>query len=218
MKNVIHTHTLYQKDYQEIWEKMRLYTKERTSNSLDEIWLLEHPPVYTLGQAGLMSHILSPGKIPIVKTDRGGQVTYHGPGQLVMYTLFDLNHFNIGTSAFVKKLESSIIELLSLYQITGHLIDKAPGVYVNNKKIASIGLRVSKGYTYHGISLNVDMDLTPFNYINPCGHQNLKMTSLKQEKPQIEWDLWQIGSELSNLVAILLEKNNFHFYERNQQA
>lgn len=209
--DAIHSLTLGLQNYQHTWQKMRAQVDARTEKSPDEIWLLEHPPVYTLGQAGLLSHIINPGSIEVIRTDRGGQVTYHGPGQLVMYTLFNLERLNLGTRSFVQILEQAIMQFLTSYSIESHLLDQAPGVYVKQKKIASIGLRVRKGNTYHGISLNVDMDLTPFQHINPCGYKDLKMTQLKQEKPNETWNLWQIGTELSNLVAILLQKNNIHF-------
>lgn len=208
--NEIITRTLGLCDYQDIWERMRLFVDNRQSDTPDEIWLLEHTPVFTLGQAGLESHILNAKTIPVVRTDRGGQVTYHGPGQLVMYTLFDIERLQLGTRSFVQVLEEAIILLLQQYQLNGELREGAPGVYIDDKKIASIGLRVRKGKTYHGISLNVDMDLTPFSMINPCGYEGMQMTQLSTEKPGKYSDIWQIGCELSNLLAMKLQKTNIH--------
>lgn len=208
--NEIITRTLGLCDYQDIWERMRLFVDNRQSDTPDEIWLLEHTPVFTLGQAGLESHILNAKTIPVVRTDRGGQVTYHGPGQLVMYTLFDIERLQLGTRSFVQVLEEAIILLLQQYQLNGELREGAPGVYIDDKKIASIGLRVRKGKTYHGISLNVDMDLTPFSMINPCGYEGMQMMQLSTEKPGKHSDIWQIGCELSNLLAMKLQKTNIH--------
>lgn len=164
--------------YQDTWGHMLKFTQERDENTEDELWLLQHPPVFTLGQAGKKEHILNPHNIPVINTDRGGQVTYHGPGQIVAYILCDLKRRNIGIRNFVCLLEKIIIETLATYQITANGNRNMPGVYVNNKKIASIGLRVKRGCSYHGICFNIDMDMTPFKYINPCGYENLEMTQL----------------------------------------
>lgn len=158
---------------------MRLFTDSRNENTRDEIWLLQHPPVFTQGLAGKPEHILNPRTIPVVQTDRGGQVTYHGPGQLVLYALIDLKRKQLHTREFVHKLEQCIIDVLSQMNISAKSKCEAPGVYVNDEKICSIGLRVRKNCSYHGIAFNVDMDLTPFSYINPCGFQQLKMTQVK---------------------------------------
>lgn len=165
-------------EYLAVWNAMKQFTFIRDENTQDEIWYLEHPPVYTQGQAGKKEHVLNPGSIPIVQSDRGGQVTYHGPGQLVMYVLFDIQRLKIGIRSFVSILEKSIINLLAHYQIVGETQCKAPGVYIEGKKIASIGLRVKNGRTYHGIALNVCTDLTPFSGINPCGYKALEMTNM----------------------------------------
>ncbi|MAZ44458.1 MAG: octanoyltransferase [Legionellales bacterium] len=159
-------------------DKMRNFALHRSSDEIDECWLLEHSPVFTLGQAADPGHILASSNIPVEKSDRGGQVTYHGPGLLMIYTLFDLNRHNLGVRDYVRALEAFIIDLLSNYQIEGHLKEGAPGVYVEGKKIASIGLRVRKGMSYHGTCLNVLGDLSPFSYINPCGYQGLQMTKI----------------------------------------
>lgn len=157
---------------------MKDFTNNRDSSTDDELWLVEHLPVFTQGQAGKAEHILSTSDIPIVQTDRGGQVTYHGPGQLLVYCLFDLKRLGIGVKECVSRLEQSVIATLQQYDIESALIEGAPGVYVEGAKIASLGLRVRKGCTYHGLSLNVDMDLSPFLQINPCGYQGLAMTQL----------------------------------------
>ena len=166
------------KDYRETWEAMREFTDARGEETEDEIWLVEHPPVYTLGRNGDPAHILGATNIPVVESDRGGQVTYHGPGQLVAYVLFDLNRLGIGVRSLVTGLENAVINTLSQYGIKSEARRDAPGVYVDGKKIASLGLRVRKGCSYHGLSLNVDMDLSPFSAINPCGYPGLEVTQL----------------------------------------
>lgn len=171
--------------YQPIWEAMKNFTSTRTPDTNDELWVLEHYPVYTQGQAGKTEHILNPGEIPIVQSDRGGQVTYHGPGQMIAYVLMDLKRRHLGVRTLVCSLEQILIDLLSTYHITAHRQAHAPGVYVDQKKIASIGLRVKNNCTYHGIALNVDLDLQPFAGINPCGYQQLKMTQIKEYDPKI---------------------------------
>jgi lipoyl(octanoyl) transferase len=158
---------------------MREFTDNRDAHTPDELWIVEHQPVYTLGQAGKQEHILDPGSIPVVKTDRGGQVTYHGPGQLVVYVLTDIRRKKIGVRQLVSHIEKSVISLLEEYQITAHSRCDAPGVYVEEAKICSIGLRIRRGCSYHGLALNINMDLSPFLGINPCGYQNLRMTQLK---------------------------------------
>jgi len=165
-------------DYLEAWAAMREFTETRGPDTADELWLVEHPPVYTLGRNGDPSHILNPGGIPVVESDRGGQVTYHGPGQLVAYALFDLNRLGLGVRSLVTQLENAVIGTLSQYGIKAVAQKDAPGVYVEGKKIASLGLRIRKGCSYHGLSLNVDMDLSPFYSINPCGYPGLEVTSL----------------------------------------
>ncbi len=167
-------------NYTQVWQEMKNFTLERTAATKDEIWLLQHPPVYTLGLNGKNHHILNPQHIPVINIDRGGQVTYHGPGQLVVYCLIDLKRRNYGVQEFVKRLQNSVSSLLTDYKIQSHLIDKAPGVYVDNKKIAALGLRVKHDCTYHGLSLNVAMDLTPFKDINPCGYPDLEVTQLSE--------------------------------------
>ena len=182
---------------------MKDFTQSRNSKTPDEIWVVEHPPVYTLGRNGKKEHILKDSNIPVIKVDRGGQVTYHGPGQLVIYVLLDLHRRKLGIRQLVTLIEDSIIQLLKSNHITAYSDKKAPGVYVNNKKIAALGLRVSKGCTTHGLSLNVDMDLKPFLNINPCGYQGLEITQCT------ELNLNQGISELSKiLVSELLTRLN----------
>ncbi|MGV6851369.1 MAG: lipoyl(octanoyl) transferase LipB [bacterium] len=171
---------LGEQDYFLCWQAMRNFTRQRIENTPDEIWLVEHFPVYTQGQAGKAEHILNAGEIPIVQTDRGGQVTYHGPGQLVIYPLINLKRRGIGIKAFVNLIEQSIIDFLAGCDIDASRKDNAPGVYVNEAKIAALGLRVHKGCCYHGLAINVDTDLEPFSRINPCGYADMPVTSLKK--------------------------------------
>tara|TARA_R110002110_G_scaffold415809_1_gene656467 strand:- start:3970 stop:4620 length:651 start_codon:yes stop_codon:yes gene_type:complete len=185
--------------YEAIFHSMRDFTLARNPGQQDEIWLMEHNPVFTQGQAGKAEHILNPNKIPIVQSDRGGQVTYHGPGQLMIYVLWDLKALNLSVRKLVCTLENLVIALLKQYGITAHRIEKAPGIYVDNQKISSLGLRVKKGCCYHGLSLNVDMDLTPFEYINPCGFTDLKMTQMKDFIPEVSMP------EVKKKVQALLE-------------
>ncbi|MDC3228171.1 lipoyl(octanoyl) transferase LipB [Gammaproteobacteria bacterium] len=162
--------------YADTYERMRSLVQAQSFN--DQIWLLEHPPVFTLGTAADKAHVLNPGDIPVIQTDRGGEVTFHGPGQLVIYFLLDIKQKKIGPKTLVANLQNLIQNILQHYSIESSFIEGAPGVYVGDKKIASIGLRISKGRTYHGISLNVDMDLTPFDLINPCGYEGLEVTQI----------------------------------------
>lgn len=174
------------RDYLETWTAMREFTEAREAATADELWLLEHPPVYTLGRNGDRAHILAAGDIPVVESDRGGQVTYHGPGQLIVYALLDLNRLGIGVRTLVTGLEEAAVAALSEYGIKAHARRDAPGVYVGEKKIASLGLRVRKGCSYHGLSLNVNPDLTPFSRINPCGYAGLETVSLTALGAQIQ--------------------------------
>lgn len=167
---------LGQQDYAHCWQAMKDFTNQRDDQTVDEIWLLEHSPVFTQGQNGKEEHLLNPGSIPVVQTDRGGQVTYHGPGQLMVYILVDLKRKQLNVRDLVTKLEQSVIDLLAAHQITAVAKREAPGVYVDNKKICSIGLRIRRGCSYHGIAFNIAMDLEPFTRINPCGFKSLQMT------------------------------------------
>jgi len=166
-------------DYTAVWQAMQQLTDQRDANTLDQLWLLEHQPVFTQGQAGKEEHLLFPGDIPVVKVDRGGQVTYHGPGQLVVYVLLDLKRRNLGVRQLVTMLEQVLIQLLAGYGIEAYAKPDAPGVYVGKAKIASLGLRVRKGCTFHGLALNVNMDLAPFSRINPCGYAGMQMIQCK---------------------------------------
>lgn len=165
------------RDYGGVWQSMKSHIREEDFKN--EIWFLEHTPVFTLGTAADQKHILNAKGIPVIQSDRGGEVTYHGPGQLVIYFMIDVKRSKLGPKILVKTLQEITKSLLKEYSIDSEFIDGAPGVYVNEKKIASIGLRISKGKTYHGISINVDMDLAPFSYINPCGYEGLKVTQIK---------------------------------------
>ncbi len=166
-------------DYNDTLAAMRNFTQERNSETQDELWLLEHPPVFTQGQAGKAEHLLSATDIPLVQSDRGGQVTYHGPGQLVAYPLFDLRRLKVNVRELVSGLENAVIEFLSYYGIQSNAKPDAPGVYVAGKKIASLGLRVRKGCSFHGVAINIAMDLKPFLSINPCGYEGLEMVQLQ---------------------------------------
>jgi lipoyl(octanoyl) transferase len=196
------------RNYTETWQEMLAFTNNRTAQTQDEIWLLQHSPVFTLGLAGKKEHMLKPGSIPIVQSDRGGQVTYHGPGQIIAYVLFDLHRAKIGVRKMVEQLQESIIDLLKIYGIKSHTISKAPGVYVENRKIASLGLRVRKGCCFHGLSLNVDMDLEPFTRINPCGYPDMQVTQMKNLG--IEASIEQITEQLSNAIENRLSKQQGH--------
>ena len=177
----IHVRWLGQQDYLSCWQAMRDFTNQRDDMTADEIWLLEHPPVFTQGQNGKPEHVLNPANIPVVQTDRGGQVTYHGPGQLMIYTLIDIKRKKMNIRDLVTRLEQSVIDYLASFSIAAAAKREAPGVYVHGKKIASIGLRVRKGCAYHGIAFNIAMDLEPFKRINPCGFAALEMTQLIDE-------------------------------------
>lgn len=166
-------------DYVPVWQAMQTFTDSRKKNTLDEIWVTQHKPVFTQGQSGRPEHVLEPQDIPVVLTDRGGQVTYHGPGQLVVYLLFDLRRMGLSVRALVACIEESIIATLAGFSILATRERDAPGVYVDGRKIGSLGLRVRKGCSFHGLSLNVAMDLEPFDRINPCGYVQLKMTQVK---------------------------------------
>jgi lipoyl(octanoyl) transferase len=157
---------------------MQAFTDGRDAGTRDELWLVQHPPVFTQGQAGKAEHVLAPGDIPVIQVDRGGQVTYHGPGQIVAYPLVDIRRKSIGVRDFVHRIEEAIIRTLAHYGVTGERVEGAPGIYVGGHKIASLGLRVRRGCTFHGLAFNVDMDLEPFQRINPCGFAGLQVTQL----------------------------------------
>ena len=184
-------------DYGDSFLMMKSQIKEEDFKN--EIWFIEHPPVFTLGTAADKKHILDSKDIPIVQSDRGGEVTYHGPGQLVIYFLIDIKNSNLGPKSFVKTLQEFTQSLLKNFSIESDFIEGAPGVYVDGKKIASIGLRISKGKSYHGISINVDMDLQPFTYINPCGYEGMQVTQIKDFKKDVTI------KEVEHLAIKLLE-------------
>jgi lipoyl(octanoyl) transferase len=177
---VIIIRSLGRQEYEPLWRGMQKLTDERTADTPDEIWFTEHPPVYTLGLNASREHLLAPGDIPVVQVDRGGQVTYHGPGQLMIYPLLDLRRSKLGVRDVVTALEKSVIDLLATYDIDAVARKDAPGVYVDGRKVASVGLRIRRGASYHGMALNLDMDLEPFARINPCGYENLEVTDLRK--------------------------------------
>lgn len=170
---------LGRRDYEPVWREMEAFTRGRTAETVDELWFVEHPPVYTQGVGGKAEHVLDPHGIPVVRTNRGGQVTYHGPGQIVAYVLLDIRRKKINVRQLVSHLERAVIELLQGYGIAAEARADAPGVYVDGDKVAALGLRVSRGCSYHGLALNVDIDLSPFDWINPCGYQGLKVTRMR---------------------------------------
>lgn len=196
-------------DYVECWHAMQHLTNTRDADTPDELWLLEHPRVFTQGQAGKSEHVLAPGDIPVIPVDRGGQVTYHGPGQLVVYLMIDLRRRKLGARALVTLIENAIIATLAKHDIEAAPRPNAPGVYTADKKIASLGLRIRKGSSFHGLALNIDMDLEPFRRINPCGYQGLEMcqvsdfvanphfgTILQQLQNQLQSDLGYTSAEI----------------------
>lgn len=168
-------------DYTPTWQAMQAFTDSRDASTDDQLWCVEHPPVYTLGLAGKPEHLIMPSQIEVVKCDRGGQVTYHGPGQLVVYLMIDFKRMGIGVRELVRRIEQAIIDMLAGLGIAARGDVNAPGVYVGDEKIAALGLRIKNGAVYHGLSLNVDMDLTPFLWINPCGYAGLKVTQIKDQ-------------------------------------
>ena len=172
-------HRLGRRDYEPVWREMQAFNAARTVHTPDEIWRVEHSPVFTVGLNGKPEHLLAPGDIPVVETDRGGQVTYHGPGQVVIYPLLDIRRLGLGVRELVSRLERAVIDLLAGHGIQARARRDAPGVYVDDAKVAALGLRVRRQGCYHGLSLNVDMDLEPFSRINPCGYRGLAVTQLR---------------------------------------
>ena len=195
-------------DYQEIWNKMQGFTDNRNVETIDEVWLVEHYPVFTQGQAGKPEHLLQSGAIPLVQSDRGGQITYHGPGQQVMYVLIDIRrHQNLNVRQLVTALEQSVVRTLADYAIEGYSKVDAPGVYIDGKKICSLGLRIRKGCSFHGLAFNINMDLQPFHYINPCGYAGLEMCQLADFIGRDEAVLDKVSPKLVNHLAELLGYN-----------
>lgn len=193
---------LGRRHYLPTWRAMREFTDRRDDSTPSELWQVEHPPVFTQGQAGRSEHLLAPGDIPVVQTDRGGQVTYHGPGQLVIYLLISLREAGVGIRGLVSVIEAAIIQTLDVHGVRADARRDAPGVYVDGRKIASLGLRVRRGCTYHGLALNVSNDLTPFSRINPCGYAGLEVTST--QKLGIDADSADLGDELITHLCIML--------------
>lgn len=191
--------------YQPTFERMQAFTNERTPETADEIWVLEHEPVFTQGQAGKAEHLLNPGDIPVVQVDRGGQVTYHGPGQLVVYLMLDLKRNGLGVRDLVTLMEEAVVELLAEQGVDAAPKPDAPGVYVEGRKICSLGLRVRRGCSFHGLALNIDMDMEPFLRINPCGYAGLEMTQLAQLNNSVE-----ISQVAKQLIAILCRRIGYN--------
>ena len=192
-------------DYQSTLEAMKDLTDTRDADTPDELWLLQHPAVFTQGQAGKAEHVLAPGDIPVIQVDRGGQVTYHGPGQWVIYLMVDIRRHQLGVRDLVDLIEHSLVQLLAEYGIDAAAHPDAPGVYVAGDKIAALGLRVRRGCSYHGLSLNVAMDLEPFQRINPCGYKDLQVTSMARLLPDSDLDMGAVGQRLLAIVASRLQ-------------
>ena len=190
-------------DYDTIWQDMQRFTQERNADTADELWIVEHLPVYTLGLNGKREHLLNTGNIPVINSDRGGQVTYHGPGQLIIYTLLDIKRLKINIRELVTLLEQAMISALAQHGIIAVSRADAPGVYVNDKKIGSIGLRIKKNCSYHGLSLNNDMELSPFNHINTCGYSDLKVTQLSDLGVTISTN--QLASSVIQAITTALQ-------------
>jgi lipoyl(octanoyl) transferase len=167
-------------DYESAWHDMQAFTESRSDNTPDELWFLEHPPVFTLGRNGKLEHLHDTGNIPVISVDRGGQVTYHGPGQMIAYPLLNIKRRQLGVQLLVRILEQAVIDLLSDYSLQAQRREQAPGVYIDNRKLAALGLRIRRGCSFHGLSLNVDMDLSPFAMIDPCGYSGLEVTQLRE--------------------------------------
>ena len=197
-ENEILIRNLGMTDYRSTWEAMREFTDTRLEETQDELWITEHPPVFTQGLNGRAEHVLDPADIPVIQIDRGGQITYHGPGQLLLYCLLNLSQRGLGVKSLVSKIETSVIELLASYGIEAETKPGAPGVYVHQAKIAALGLRIRKGCCYHGLSLNVDMNLEPFKRINPCGFRNLDVTQLHDF--DVKDDVEQAGHKLAAIM------------------
>ncbi len=193
-------------EYEPTWQAMLAFTTTRTAETPDEIWIVEHPPVFTLGQAGKPEHLLVDVGIPVVKIDRGGQITYHGPGQVVLYLLLDLQRLKIKVRELVTAIEQAVIDFLAVYGVTADRLAGAPGVYVGDAKIAALGLKIKNGCSYHGLSLNVDMDLHPFTAINPCGYAGLKVVQTKDFN--IPLTAQQAGEQLTQYLLRQLDKKH----------
>ncbi|GAL14913.1 octanoate-[acyl-carrier-protein]-protein-N-octan oyltransferase [Vibrio astriarenae] len=200
---------LGRQDYQPVWQAMHDFTDTRDENTIDEVWLVEHNPVFTQGQAGKDEHLLNTGDIPVVQSDRGGQVTYHGPGQLVAYVLINLRRKNIGVRDLVTHIENTVINTLKHFDVESAARPDAPGVYVENRKICSLGLRIRRGCSFHGLALNINMDLAPFLRINPCGYAGMEMVQLSDLTPITQ--LEQAQSPLIKELVALLDYQDIEF-------
>ncbi len=196
------------RDYTSTWKEMISFTENRNIDTPDELWMLEHNSVFTQGLSGKPEHLLKATQIPIIQSDRGGQITYHAPGQLIIYCLIDIKRLGIGIKKMVSIIEQSLIEFLSTYGIKAHTLTGAPGVYVNGSKIAALGLKVKQGRTYHGLSLNIDMDLSPYKLINPCGYSGLKVTQMCNLTDNI-LSISDIQQELSVHIISSLNKTQY---------
>ena len=203
-------------EFEPTWLAMQTFTAERDDSTPDELWCLEHPAVFTMGLNGKKEHLLNITNIPVINIDRGGQVTYHGPGQLVLYTLIDLKRLNISVKNLVNTIENAIILLLKQYGINAAGKENAPGVYVDKDKIAALGLRIKKNKSYHGLSLNIDMDLSPFLQINPCGYAGMTVTQIQDLKPEL--DLTHVKKDLVTHLSQLLGYNKDAVVYAEQQA
>jgi len=193
-------------DYETTWQAMKRFTEQRTPETRDEIWLLQHPPTYTQGQAGKPEHLLNAPQIPVVQIDRGGQITYHGPGQVVAYLLLDLRRWKLNVRQLVRLMEQSVINILAGYSISASGRVDAPGVYVGDAKIAALGLKIKHSCCYHGLSFNIDMDLSPYDFINPCGYKGLRVTQLKEFDVKASLD--QIEQLLAGQLLTLLAEHH----------
>ena len=201
-------------DYEPVWKQMQAFTAQRDNSTPDELWCLQHPPVFTMGLNGKPQHLLNVSDIPVIDIDRGGQVTYHGPGQLVIYTLLDLGRMHIGVKELVAILEQAIITLLKDYGIEAQPRENAPGVYVGEAKIAALGLRIKKNRSYHGLSLNIDMDLSPFSQINPCGYEGMPVTQVSDLRKNTRFT--DIKTQLELLLSGLFGYNAKQIIYKNQ--
>ncbi|MGI3029002.1 lipoyl(octanoyl) transferase LipB [Vibrio cholerae] len=208
MENQLLVRRLGRQDYTPVWQAMHQFTDQRDSTTRDEVWLVEHNPVFTQGQAGKAEHLLNTGDIPVVQSDRGGQVTYHGPGQLVAYFLIDLRRKKLGVRELVTHIENLVIHTLKHYQIESAARSDAPGVYVQNRKICSLGLRIRKGCSFHGLALNIQMDLAPFLRINPCGYAGMEMIQVSDLHPV---SMEQVEKVLIQELVTLLDYEQVEF-------
>ncbi len=211
--STLHVFLLGRTDYCLVWDEMKSFTDGRNSSTQDQLWITEHNPVFTLGQAALHQHVLSPGDIPVVSTDRGGQVTYHGPGQIVAYLLRDLRSRGDTVHEFVRKIEQSMIDVLAAYGVDAGRLQGAPGVYVDRRKIGALGIRIRRGCSYHGLSLNVAMDLEPFHRINPCGLVGMEVAQISDFVPDVD-----IDEAVQTLINCICERFGYEASHCNQDT